>query len=205
MELESKGYFAIPSLSSDPRWRHGQTYLFDLDLYGYRLFSGNPLRHGQTAPELVGARIGSLAFGMRDLARVADTFGETFLYFPRLNLAARSIQTKMTLVTRAVVCGVPILVGSGYFLDERPVEGRGGARGIWHAVRVVGHGQGIPWRGRAGHQLRHYAQGVHRDGQEPHKRDGSAGARRSSFVERGRARTHAQRELGCGPDQFSRA
>ena len=42
MELESKGYFAIPSLSRDPRWRHGQTYLFRLDRYGYQLFSGNP-------------------------------------------------------------------------------------------------------------------------------------------------------------------
>ena len=128
MELESKEYFAIPSRSSDPHWRHGQTHLFGLDLYGYQLFSGNPLP-GQTASELGGARTGSSAFSLSDLARVADTFGQTFLYFARLNLAARSIQTKVIFVTRAVMYGLPILVGSGYFLDESPAEGQGSEPG----------------------------------------------------------------------------
>ena len=35
----------------------------------------------------------------------------------------------MTLVISAVVCGVPILVGSGYFPDESPAEGQGGEPG----------------------------------------------------------------------------
>ena len=70
-----------------------------------------------------------MAFSTRDFMRVADSFGKTFLYCPRLNLAARMIQTKMTFDTRAVVCGLPILVGSGYFLDERPSEGQRGESG----------------------------------------------------------------------------
>ena len=42
MELESQGYFAVRSLSSDPRWRNGSIYLFGLDTYGNTLFSGDP-------------------------------------------------------------------------------------------------------------------------------------------------------------------
>ena len=42
MKLESQGYFAVRSLSSDPRWRNGSIYLFGLDTYGNPLFSGDP-------------------------------------------------------------------------------------------------------------------------------------------------------------------
>ena len=42
MKLESQGYFASRSLSSDPRWRNGSIYLFGLDTYGNPLFSGDP-------------------------------------------------------------------------------------------------------------------------------------------------------------------
>ena len=42
MKLESQGYFAVRSLSSDPRWRNGSIYLFGLDTHGNPLFSGDP-------------------------------------------------------------------------------------------------------------------------------------------------------------------
>ena len=41
MELEMKGYFAINTLTTEPRWKHGSIYLFAIDTYGYTLFSGD--------------------------------------------------------------------------------------------------------------------------------------------------------------------
>ena len=42
MELEMKGYFAIDTLTTEPRWRSDSIYLFALDTDGYTLFSGEP-------------------------------------------------------------------------------------------------------------------------------------------------------------------
>ena len=42
MELEMKGYFAINTLTTQPRWRSDSIYLFGLDTDGYTLFSGDP-------------------------------------------------------------------------------------------------------------------------------------------------------------------
>ena len=42
MELEMKGYFAINTLTKEPRWKHESIYLFAIDTYGYTLFSGDP-------------------------------------------------------------------------------------------------------------------------------------------------------------------
>ena len=50
LELESKGFFATRTLSSDPRWRTGSIYLFGLDTYGYTLFSGDPYSQGVWRP-----------------------------------------------------------------------------------------------------------------------------------------------------------
>ena len=80
MKLESQGYFAVRSLSSDPRWRNGSIYLFGLDTHGNPLFSGGP------------------STGMT--------------------------QRKVVFVKRVVVYGLPILVGSGYYLDEGPQVSR---------------------------------------------------------------------------------
>ena len=120
MELESKGYFAVSSLSSDPRWRDGPTYLFGLDTYGNGLFSGHPFGRRSGPSEL--AIQGPAAFGDRDLVKVADVFGETFLHYPAFNPAAKAMQTRTVFVKRAVVYGLPVLVGSGMFLVERPEE-----------------------------------------------------------------------------------
>ena len=121
MELESHGYFAVRSLAGDPRWRNGSIYLFGLDTYGNTLFSGDPYSSqwwGSLAPELNDYLDGP--FGGRDVVSVGDAFGETFLYYSARNPATGMLQRKVTFVKRVVAYGLPILVGSGYYLDEGP-------------------------------------------------------------------------------------
>ena len=121
MELESHGYFAVRSLSSDPRWRNGSIYVFGLDTYGYPLFSGDPYSqgwYGIIAPELNDYLDGP--FGGRDVVSVGDAFGESFLYYSTRNPATGRLQRKVAFVKRVVAYGFPILVGSGYYLDEGP-------------------------------------------------------------------------------------
>ena len=118
MELESQGYFATRALSSDPRWSSRSIYVFGLDTYGYTLFSGDPYSqwYGIIAPELNDHLDGP--FDGRDVVSVADAFGETFLYYSVRNPATGMLQRKVTFVKRVVAYGLPILVGSGYYLDE---------------------------------------------------------------------------------------
>ena len=117
MELESHGYFATRALSSDPRWRNGSIYLFGVDTYGYTLFSGDPYSqwYGVIAPELNDYPEGP--FGGRDVVSVCNAFGETFLYYSTRNPSTGKLQRKVTFIKRVVAYGLPILVGSGYYLD----------------------------------------------------------------------------------------
>ena len=117
MELESQGYFAVQTLSRDPRWRSRSIYLFGLDTYGNTLFSGDPYSQwfGALAPELNAHREGP--FGGRDVIAVGDAFGETFFYYTARNPATGRLQRKVTFVKRVVVYGLPILLASGYYLD----------------------------------------------------------------------------------------
>ena len=121
MELDSKGYFASVSLANDPRWRNGSIYLFGLDTYGYTLFTGSP------ANPLIGSELSSIyigSFGGRNILGVADTFGETFLYYANRNPATNQWQRKLTFVKRVTSFGVPVLIGAGYYLDlPGPSEG----------------------------------------------------------------------------------
>ena len=119
MELESNGYFATRALSSDPRWRNGSIYLFGLDTYGNPLFSGDPYSSqwwGSLAPELNDYLDGP--FGGRDVVSVGDAFGESFLYYSARNPSTGMLQRKVAFVKRIVAYGLPILVGSGYYLDD---------------------------------------------------------------------------------------
>ena len=117
MELESQGYFAVQTLSRDPRWRSRSIYLFGLDTYGNTLFSGDPYSQwfGALSPELNAHREGP--FGGRDVIAAGDAFGETFFYYTARNPATGRLQRKVTFVKRVVVYGLPILLASGYYLD----------------------------------------------------------------------------------------
>ena len=120
MKLESAGYFAVRSLSSDPRWRNGSIYLFGLDTHGNPLFSGDPYSqgYGVLAPEL--NDYPDEPFGGRDVVSVGDAFGESFLYYSARDPSTGMTQRKVAFVKRVVAYGLAILVGSGYYLDEGP-------------------------------------------------------------------------------------
>ena len=120
MELESQGYFAIRTLSGDPRWSSGSIYLFGLDTHGNTLFSGDPVSggHGFIHSELNDDLDGP--FAGRDVVSVGDAFGEAFLYYSRLNPATGGVQRKVAFVKRLVSYSLPLLVGSGYYLGTEP-------------------------------------------------------------------------------------
>ena len=120
MELESMGYFASVGLVNGPRWRSGSIYLFGLDTYGYTFFSGSAA-DSSIGSELSSVYIGS--FGGRDVLRVADAFGETFLYYSNHNPATNQRQRKVTFVKRVASFGVPVLIGAGYYPDSSEPEG----------------------------------------------------------------------------------
>ena len=115
MELESRGYFAIFELSTDPRWRSDSIYLFGLDTYGNGVFSGDPYRrkHETIGPELNADPDGP--FAGRDVVSVGNAFGETFLHYLARNPANGMLERKEGFVKKVVVHGLPILIGAGYY------------------------------------------------------------------------------------------
>ena len=112
MELEMKGYFAINTLTKEPRWKHGSIYLFAIDTYGYTLFSGDTYSQEDIMSEL------SMTGEDHDAVSVADAFGESFLYYASRNPSTEMMQQKVAFVKRTVSFGLPILIGAGYYLDE---------------------------------------------------------------------------------------
>ena len=124
LELASKGYFATITLSVDPRWRSNSIYLFGLDTSGSPLFSGDRYSwwFGPSDSELDAALNASLQG--QDVISVADAFGESFLYYSTRNPATGLLQRKVTFVKRVVAYGLPLLVGSGYYLEDDAVVSR---------------------------------------------------------------------------------
>ena len=116
MEMESMGYFASIGLSADPRWRHDSIYVFGVDSNGNTLFSGDPYGRGGWTWGGPDTELTSLA-DRNDLG-LAQAFGETFLYYRSRNPATGMQQPKVVFVKRVVTYGLPILIGSGYYLDE---------------------------------------------------------------------------------------
>lgn len=116
MELESMGYFASIGLSADPRWRRDSIYVFGVDMNGNTLFSGDPYRWGGWT--LGGADSELTLLADRDDLSVANAFGETFLYYMTRNPSTGMQQRKVVFVKRVVTYGLPILIGSGYYLDD---------------------------------------------------------------------------------------
>lgn len=116
MEVERMGYFASIGLSSDPRWRRESIYVFGVDMNGNTLFSGDAYRWGGWPLGGTDSELTSLAD--RDDLSVANAFGETFLYYLSRNPSTGMQQRKVVFVKRIVTYGLPILIGSGYYLEE---------------------------------------------------------------------------------------
>ncbi|MCY3756720.1 MAG: ABC transporter substrate-binding protein [Acidobacteria bacterium] len=127
MDLESRGYFATFALSFDSRWRSGSVYLFGLDAYGNALFTGDPYSqpYGPGVSELDRSFIGT--FGDRDILSVANSFGETFLYYTTRNPYNGLRARKVTFVKRVMVFGVPVLLAAGYYPEDLDHEDNGGS------------------------------------------------------------------------------
>ena len=118
LEMESRGFFAKATLASDPRWKSGSVYVFGLDTHGTTLFGP---QSSMGASELSPASDAS--FGGRDFVSTANTFGETFVYYLARNPSTDMQERKVTLVKRAMVQGLPVLVGAGYYPDHSAVTG----------------------------------------------------------------------------------
>ena len=116
MELENMGYFASVSLSWDPRWRRDSIYVFGVDGNGNTLFSGDPYRRGGWTSGGQDSELTSLSD--RDDLSVANAFGENFLYYESRNPSTGMQQRKVVFVKRVVTYGLPILIGSGYYLND---------------------------------------------------------------------------------------
>ena len=134
VELESQGYFATVTLASDSRWKSGSVYVFGLDTHGSALFSGDPHSEGSGMGVSELSPANGDPFGSRDVIGTASAFGEAFLYYSTRDPSTGMPARKVALVKRAVIQGLPILVGSGYYLAEAdrrvlPGEVDGGTTG----------------------------------------------------------------------------
>lgn len=113
--VEEKGFSAKRELESSPRWRHGSTYVFAMDLSGNQVVSGNPVRvNGRALHEWGGKSDPTDQFGGRDMVSVADTFGEAVIYYMGLDPRTGRDQAKVAVLKRAVAHGVPLIVGAAY-------------------------------------------------------------------------------------------
>ena len=112
IEVEAKGFFATPILASDPRWL-SRTVTVSLvnPVDGAVLFSPLGERHE-------GMNFNSL-FGGRDLAGVGAAFGESFSYLSHPDRITGVPVRTVGFAKRVIVDGMPMLVYSGYFADER--------------------------------------------------------------------------------------
>ena len=118
MLVESEGYFAKNALETDPQWAAGASYVFAMDMMGNQVITGNGVRVNGNAPhEWGGASTPTDQFGGRDIVGVGDTFGETFIYYRAFNPASGMVQPKVGMLKRVVSRGLPLLVGSGYYLS----------------------------------------------------------------------------------------
>ena len=121
--VEAEGYFAKTQLEGDPRWSDGSTYVFVMDMLGYQVMSSNRVRvNGNAVHEWGGGGNGPAAFGGRDVVSIGDSFGESFIYYRNFNPVTGQRQRKVGMLKRVVAQGVPVLVGSGYYLPEDQPE-----------------------------------------------------------------------------------
>lgn len=117
-ELEEKGYLAIDALTTHPRWSDGNVYVYVMDAIGNQLLSGSRfLVNGYPLHEWGGKPMPSDQFAGRDTLRIAEAFGESYLYYSAFDPGAGAVRNKVGFVKRVVTQGVPLLVGAGFFDD----------------------------------------------------------------------------------------
>ena len=125
--VEKEGYFARHELEGNPRWSDGSTYVFVMDLMGNQVMTSSSVRlNGNALHEWGGGGNRPAAFGGRDVVSIGDSFGETFIYYRTLNPMTGQRQQKVGLLKRVVAQGVPVLVGSGYYVSPDQSEARPG-------------------------------------------------------------------------------
>ena len=118
MMVESEGYFAKEELERNARWADGSNYVFVLDTMGNQLITGSPARMDGKAPHEWGSRgAREDQFGGRDLAAVADTFGEAHVYYRSYHPETGSHEPKVGFLKRVDAQGVGVLVGGGYYVE----------------------------------------------------------------------------------------
>ena len=118
MVVESRGYFAKAELEKDSRWSEGSSYVFVVDTMGNQILSGSSVRiNGSPLKELGAKRMPTDQFGGRDVVDVANTFGETQVYYRAFNPKVGAHQRKVGLLKRVVAQGVTVIVGAGYYVD----------------------------------------------------------------------------------------
>ena len=118
MMVESEGYFAKEELERNVRWADGSNYVFVLDTMGNQLITGSPARMDGKAPHEWGSRgAREDQFGGRDLAAVADTFGEAHVYYRSYHPETGSHEPKVGFLKRVDAQGVGVLVGGGYYVE----------------------------------------------------------------------------------------
>ena len=132
MLVETEGYSAKLELETSSRWSHGSTYVFVMDMLGNQVMSSNRVRvNGNQLHEWGGREGLESTFGTRgilggwDVIDVADSFGESFIYYRAYNPLTGAKQRKVGLVKRVVAQGVPVLVGSGYYLTREQSSANG--------------------------------------------------------------------------------
>ena len=118
MAVESDGYFAMEALEGEARWTHGAHYVYVLDMMGNQVMSGNRVRVNGRALHEWGR--GADQFGGRDMVDVGGTFGESYVYYRSYNPLTGAQQPKVGFLKRVVAQGVPLLVGSGYYVGGMP-------------------------------------------------------------------------------------
>lgn len=119
--VASEGYSAKEELETSPRWRHGGSHVFVMDMMGNQLISGNPFRVNGVPPhEFAVDGPGMDQFGGRDVPAVGDAFGEAFVYYRGHDFARGGTMPRAGFVKRVRSHGASLLVGASYDLSAEP-------------------------------------------------------------------------------------
>ena len=83
-----------------------------------QLFSGNTVRVNGNRMREWADRLPDDQFGGRNIIPPAVSVGESFLYYNAYNPATGRVQRKVAFLKQVMAQGFPLLVGSGYYLED---------------------------------------------------------------------------------------